>query len=77
MPKFGLFGPRSINFLIIKKVHMCPISKVLISNLTILFSNFLAQMPNFGLIGPKGINFLISRKPNILKVLISNVTFVL
>ena len=39
MPKFGHFGPKSINFLILTKFCLYPILKVLISNLTLLFEN--------------------------------------
>ena len=37
MPKFGYFGPKSINFLILTKFCLYPISKVLISNLAFAF----------------------------------------
>ena len=39
-PKFGHFEPKSINFLILTKVCLYPISEVLISNLTFAFENF-------------------------------------
>ena len=40
MPKFGDFGPKSINLLILIKLCLYPILKVLMSNLTLVFQNF-------------------------------------
>ena len=40
MPKFGHFGPKSINLLILTKFRQYHFSKVLISNLTLVFENF-------------------------------------
>ena len=40
MPKFGYFGPKGINFLILIKFGMYPILNVLISSLTLIFKNF-------------------------------------
>ena len=62
MPKFGYFGPKSINFLILAKFRMYAISNVLISNLDIGFQNFLAQIPIYGHVGWKRINFVILTK---------------
>ena len=53
MPKFGYFGSISINFLILTKFCMYPISKVLISNLTLVFENFGLKCPNLGIFGQK------------------------
>ena len=39
MPIFGHLEPKGINFLILTKFHMHPISKVLISNLTFVFKD--------------------------------------
>ena len=39
MPKFGYFGPKSVNFLIFTKFHSYPILKVLIPHLTLVFKN--------------------------------------
>ena len=40
MPKFGHFGSKSINILILTKFRMYPISNVLILNLILVFQNF-------------------------------------
>ena len=49
MPKFGHFGSKSINFLILTKFCMYPISKVLTSNPTFVFKNFEHKSPNLGI----------------------------
>ena len=59
MPKFGHFGPKSVNFLILAKFRMYPISKVLISNLILVFGKFEAQILKFKHFGPKCINIFI------------------
>ena len=40
IPKFAHFDPKNINFLILTKFCLNPISNVLISNLTFVFENF-------------------------------------
>ena len=72
-PKFGNFGPKSINFLILTKFEGADFK------LDIGFQKVWTQMPKFGFFGPKSINFLILTKfcmYPISKVLISNLTFV-
>ena len=49
IPKFRHFGPESMNFLILAKLCISPISKVLISNLTLVFENFESKCPNLGI----------------------------
>ena len=53
MPKFWYFGSISINFLILTKFCMYPISNVLTSNLTLVFENFGPKSPNLGIFGQK------------------------
>ena len=91
MPKFGLSGPKSFNFLILAKFRMYSILNVLILKFIICLWKFWAQMPNvwlflkalspnaFGHFGPKSISSLILTKfrmYHISKVLISNLTLV-
>ena len=69
------FRPKSINFLILAKFRMYPISMVVNSNLTLIFERFEPKSP----IEPKTINFLILMKfclYPILRVQISNLTSV-
>ena len=61
-PKFRDFGPKGINFLILTKFGLQPVSKVLISNQIFVFKNFKPKSPNFGVSGQKSINFLILTK---------------
>ena len=49
----GLFGPKSINSLVLTKFRMCSISKVLISNLTLVFENFEPKCPNLSILGQR------------------------
>ena len=49
MPKFGYFGSISINYLIKTKFCPYPISKVLISSLTLIFENFESKPSNLGI----------------------------
>ena len=49
IPIFGYFGPKSINFVILSKFCLYPISKVLISNLTFLFENVEPKSPYSGI----------------------------
>ena len=51
--KFGRFGPKGINFLILTKFCLHRISKVLISNQTFVFKNFNSKSPIFGVLGQK------------------------
>ena len=53
----GPNGPKSINFLILAKFHMYPISNVLISNLTLIFKNFDPKFSNIGILGQKVLTF--------------------
>ena len=62
MFKFGYFESISINFLIITKFCLYPISKVLISNLTFAFENFKPKSPNFSILDRKNINLLLLTK---------------
>ena len=55
--KFGYFGSISINFLIITKYYRQPISKVLVSNLTLVFEIFESKRPNLGILGQKVASF--------------------
>ena len=56
--KFGRFGPKGINFLILTKFCLYRISKVLISNQTFVFKNFNSKSPIFGVFGSKKSTFL-------------------
>ena len=47
------FGPKSIIFLILTKFCMCPILKVLISNLTFVFKNLEPKSKHLGILGQK------------------------
>ena len=47
------FWAKSINFLILMKFRMYPISKVPISNLILAFENFEPIFPNLGILGQK------------------------
>ena len=62
MSKFGHFGPKSINFLILTKFCLYPVLKVLISNQTFVFENFKPKFPDFGVVSQKKNNFLILTK---------------
>ena len=53
MPKFGHFGPKSINFLILTKFCMYPILDVLVLNLALAFENFEPKFPNLGILDQK------------------------
>ena len=53
MPKLAFFGPKSSDFLILKIFFMSPISKVLISNLTVVFEDFEPKCPNLSFLGQK------------------------
>ena len=53
MPHFGHFGLKSINFLILTKFPLYPVSKVLIPNLTFVFQDFDPKYLNLGLLGEK------------------------
>ena len=44
MPSLGCFGPKSMNFLILMKFCMYPISKVLILNPSFAFENFESKL---------------------------------
>ena len=51
IPKFKNFGPKAITFLILMKFCLYAISKVLISNLTLVFEKFEPKSPNIGILG--------------------------
>ena len=53
MPNFRRFVTESINFLILTKFRMYPLSKVTISNLTFVFQNFEHKCPIIGILGQK------------------------
>ena len=53
IPKFGHFGLKSINFLILMKFCMYTISNVLIANLTLAFEKFEPKSLNLGIMGKK------------------------
>ena len=53
IPKYGHFGSKSINFLILAKFCLYPISKVLISNLTLVIEKFEPKCPNMDLLDQK------------------------
>ena len=55
--KFGRFGSKSINFLILTKFCVYSISKILISNLTFVFERFQPKFPNLGIMGQKVLIF--------------------
>ena len=55
--KFGYFGSISINFLIITKYYRQRISKVLVSNVTLVFEIFESRHPNLGILGQKVSSF--------------------
>ena len=57
MHKVRHFGPKSINFLISKKFCMYAISKVLNSNVTLVFENFEPKFLNLGVLGEKLLTF--------------------
>ena len=75
MSKFGHSGSKSINFLILMKFCMYPISKVLTSNPTFVFKNFERKSAIWGLLILKLI-LTRSRTYPISTVLISNLTLV-
>ena len=52
-PKFGHFGPKSINFLILTKFRMYSILDMLISNLSFVFENYVPKCINLGILGQK------------------------
>ena len=49
------FGSKSINFLILHKFRTNPISKKMISNLTLVFANCEPKSPNLGYFGQKAL----------------------
>ena len=53
IPKFGHFRPKSMKFLILTKFCLYSISKVLISNLRLVFETFLPISPNLGILDQK------------------------
>ena len=52
-PNFWHFGSKSINFLVFTKFYLYPISKKLISNLTLFFENFEPKCPFMGILFKK------------------------
>ena len=79
MHKLGLFGPNSINFLILTKFHMFPCYKGADFKSDIHFRKCRAHTPKFRHFEPKDIHFLILTKfclYPVSKVLILNQTFV-
>ena len=53
MSKRIKFGAKRINFLILTKFCLHPISKVLISDLTFVFENFELKFPDLSILGKK------------------------
>ena len=55
IPKFGYFGPRSINFLILPVPEHClyPSLEMLDSNLTLFFKSFKPKYQNLRILGQK------------------------
>ena len=51
IPKYKNFGPKTITLLILMKFCLYAISKVLISNLTLVFEKFEPKSPNMGILG--------------------------
>ena len=78
MPKFGCFGPRSINFLFFQGNFACSLFRMCWFQVWHWFWKFLEQIPGYGHFLSKSINFLILTKfclYPISKALISNLTF--
>ena len=61
MPKFGYFGKRRINFLILTKFCLYPILKVLISNLALVLENFKPKCSNLEILGQNYLLFNFSK----------------
>ena len=57
MSNFEHFEPKRINFLVLTKFRLYPISKVMISNLTFVFQNCEHKCPNFGILRQKVLTF--------------------
>ena len=57
MSNFEHFEPKRINFLVLTKFRLYPISKVMISNLTFVFQNFEHKSPNLGILSQKVLTF--------------------
>ena len=57
VPNFGHFRPKSIVFLLLTKFYLYLISKVMISNLRIVFQNFKHKFPNLGILDQEVLTF--------------------
>ena len=57
IPKYGHFGSKNINFLILTKFCLYPISKVLISNLAFIFKDFEPNSLNLRTLDQKVLTF--------------------